>query len=73
MLDEAAVEAARREAARTGRSLSAVVREAMAEWLAARAPDTAWMGSLRPDEDSDHDWESIRRSIATGMGGRTRR
>ena len=70
VVDEELLRRAKRHASHTGSSFSAVVRRALRAWLAARDPDTAWLGSLAPqDRKASHRWEDIEASVAAGMAG----
>jgi hypothetical protein len=73
VIDRTLLSQVRRLARRSKRSVSAVVRDALAEYLAKSAPDTSWIGSLPPRARQSHDWQQIEHSIAQGFARESRR
>jgi Arc/MetJ-type ribon-helix-helix transcriptional regulator len=66
VLDESTADRLRAVSEHRHASMSEVVREALVLYFAGTAPDTSWIGSLKPRKDVGHDWKDIQASVAAG-------
>jgi hypothetical protein len=66
IIDDDLLDRVRHAAEASGRSVSAIVREALTTWLQRGEPDFSWAGRIKVKPGASSRWEDIEHSITDG-------